>query len=155
MTRLTIPALLLAAACTPAPICDREAQAWDKYGTQEDRCATPALSWWDVPAPTGIDYAARRDRRMGDVDHSVPAHNEQDLIQARADTTEARRTANQATRDARALLDRARDLGANLTTVRALEAKLRQARFDARLAANAEQEAGARLRAFQAGGLSD
>ena len=36
-------ALLGACATTPPPICDRGAQVWTKYGTQEDTCAEPAL----------------------------------------------------------------------------------------------------------------
>ena len=39
---ITTTALLLVAACTtPAPICDRGAQEWSKFGTQEDVCVTP------------------------------------------------------------------------------------------------------------------
>lgn len=36
----TLAALTLLGACAaPAPICDREAQEWTKFGTQEDVCA--------------------------------------------------------------------------------------------------------------------
>lgn len=37
----TAAALALLGACTtPTPICDREAQEWTKFGTQEDVCVT-------------------------------------------------------------------------------------------------------------------
>lgn len=36
------PALALLAACAqPEPICDRSAQSWSKFGTQEDACELP------------------------------------------------------------------------------------------------------------------
>lgn len=39
---ITIAASLGLMACTaPEPICDRSAQAWDKFGTQEDACELP------------------------------------------------------------------------------------------------------------------
>ena len=53
MTRLTIITglLLSVAACAqiPEPLCDREAQEWNKFETQEDQCARTAT----VRAPTG------------------------------------------------------------------------------------------------------
>ena len=43
----TTAALALLGACAtttpPPPICDREAQVWTKYGTQEDTCAEPVV----------------------------------------------------------------------------------------------------------------
>ena len=47
-TTLTLAALLLTTACAtvPPPLCDREAQEWTKFGTQEDQCAP---TW--VPQP--------------------------------------------------------------------------------------------------------
>ena len=48
---LTAPLLLLAAACaSPQPICDREAQEWTKFGTQEDECAAPPSRPTAIPA---------------------------------------------------------------------------------------------------------
>lgn len=40
----SIGLLTLAACATPTPICDREAQEWDKYGTQEDTCVVTPLT---------------------------------------------------------------------------------------------------------------
>lgn len=48
---LTATAIFLAGcATTPAPLCDREAQVWDKFQTVEDECKVPA-----VVAPIVVD----------------------------------------------------------------------------------------------------
>ena len=41
LTITAISAIALSACAKPTPICNREAQAWDKFGTVEDICETP------------------------------------------------------------------------------------------------------------------
>lgn len=60
--------LLSVAACAapyPAPLCDREAQEWNKFETQEDICARPAQ-----PVFQPIDPRPRRAPRP---DRPLPA----------------------------------------------------------------------------------
>lgn len=57
------PALALLAACAqPEPICDRSAQSWTKFGTQEDACELP-------PAPP---LFCECDQHEGDGPLTVP-----------------------------------------------------------------------------------
>lgn len=63
--RLTLAALLLTTACAtvPPPLCDREAQEWNKFDTQEDQCAA---TW--VPQPETPNHDAKRPRKPADPD---------------------------------------------------------------------------------------
>lgn len=66
---LTALALVLGAcAKTPEPICDREGQAWDKFGTQEDVC--DVTNNYSPVWPTDRDGDARDPSRP--VDPDVP-----------------------------------------------------------------------------------
>ena len=67
--RLTLAALLLTTACTtvPPPLCDREAQEWNKFDTQEDQCAP---SW--VTQPDTPNHDVQRPRKPSDPDGRDP-----------------------------------------------------------------------------------
>jgi hypothetical protein len=40
---ISVAAMLAACAPNPAPLCDREAQEWNKFDTSEDQCDGPQL----------------------------------------------------------------------------------------------------------------
>lgn len=69
MLKLTEIALAVAtlAACSPPPLCDREAQEWTKYGTQEDQCARGGYA-----PPSALDAPRQRPSIVTPDDPIVP-----------------------------------------------------------------------------------
>ena len=45
-----LPLFAVAACSKPPPICDRDAQVWNKYGTVDDACAAPPARQAAIPA---------------------------------------------------------------------------------------------------------
>ena len=62
MKYLTIIPLITVVACsTPEPLCDRERQPWDKFGTQEDQCTETAITVSVPDDGSGSDRDTRFD----------------------------------------------------------------------------------------------
>lgn len=88
MTNMTLPiivaTLLAVAACGPRyapPLCDREAQEWTKFGTEEDTCAittavpSPLLSGDDDRDPPSTPPSVGGNNGWGNGDQSAPGNS--------------------------------------------------------------------------------